>query len=194
MLELIKNLFKKEEEKDALTAESLFEEKETKLIKNCDECLLKEHCSKKGNPTIYCNYAINVDDIDFNKDTILIVDDHEGMISFLKDDMDYFNKIGVIDYNKVNILTISGQYAVFSYNLLEEKIPNLKIKWAILDITLGGSITIDGSNIILTGVDIFEMIYENNPNVNYLFYTGNNLNPYIKTNKKDKNNNSKHSE
>jgi hypothetical protein len=95
--------------------------------------------------------------------------------------MEYYKEEGIIPED-TQILSISGAYAAFTLELLIAKIKNFTIKYAIIDITLGGSRRSIEGNIKYTGVDVFRMLYEINPDLKYLFYTGNNLNPYIKSN------------
>ena len=122
--------------------------------------------------------------IDPNKDTILLIDDNEGLLSFLKDDFEYYVEQGYLKPDEKNILIISGQLAAFYLERLYEELGDeLKITDAIIDITLGGVMAKDGKHVKYNGVDIFEMIYKHNPNLRFIFYTGNNLNPYIKSNR-----------
>jgi len=188
MFKIIKNLFKKEDknvqENKEQTAESLFADDKIEINVNCDSCLLKKYCQKRGEVSHECENAIDLPDYNPKLDTILLIDDNEGMISFLMDDMDYFIENKIIDKEKYNILPITGSHAAFTLKLLYEKLSRLNIKFAIIDITLGGSKMTSEGNIKYTGVDTFEMMYKNNKDFNFLFYTGNNLNPYIKANEK----------
>ena len=184
MFEFIGKFFKKEEVKDEITAENIFADTEIKIEVDCSTCLLRSQCFKKDQPIHECENAISIPNYNPELDTILIIDDNEGMISFLMDDMEYFVDKKIIDTDKYNILPITGVHAAFTLKLLYEKLPRLNIKFAIIDITLGGSKMTSEGNIKYTGVDAFEMMYSNNPDFNFLFYTGNNLNPYIKANEK----------
>jgi len=184
MFNFIKNFFsKKLEEKESLTAEKIFEEDEIEEVYSCDKCILKSKCKVKA-PSYECENAINMDNFDETKDTILVIDDHEGIISFLKDDMEFFDENNIINLEEVNLLMISGSQAAFTLKLLYDKIGKLNIKWAIIDITLGGSKMTPKGNIKYTGVDVFDMIYKKDKAFDYLFYTGNNLNPHIRVNQK----------
>ncbi|MCK5537867.1 MAG: hypothetical protein KAI79_13660 [Bacteroidales bacterium] len=167
---------------DLLTAEEIFNENTTTEV--CPNCTFKSICQVKKENEKDCRYNKPMENFNFKKDTILIVDDNPGMVSFLKDDMRFLDEVGVIKLDKLNILSISGSDSAFIYKHLNEKYENLNIKWAIIDITLGGSQQRESGIVKYTGVDIFELLYDKNPDVNFLFYTGNNLNPYIKTNKK----------
>jgi len=126
-----------------------------------------------------CIFKNAYDIVNTNKDIFLIIDDNEGMVSFLKDDLDYLKDIGV--YDNIEILTLSGSHSAFTLKAMLDKIPTLNIKYAIIDITLGGSIMTPKGNLKYTGIDVLDMLY--NKNLKYIFYTGNNLNPYIKRNK-----------
>jgi len=186
IFEKVKNIFKIEKEEDPLTAESLFPDKEV-IKHSCNGCGIKNYCNGKGQASNLCNYAIDLDGYDKNKDTILIIDDNEGVISFLMDDIEYLNEKDIIDLENINIITISGAHAAFTLELLYAKLERLSIKWAIIDITLGGSSMTENGNVKYTGVDVFEMINKNKNTPNefkFLFYTGNNLNPYIKANER----------
>jgi len=186
MIKFIKNLFsnKDNEENKEMTAECMFDNDEIETSNvDCNNCSIKSLCSD-NNIIHECENSIDIGDYNPDLDTVLIIDDNEGMISFLMDDMDYFVDKGIIDKDKLNILPISGLHAAFSLKLLYEKLPRLNIKHAIIDITLGGSKMTKEGNIKYTGVDVFSMIYKNNPDFRFLFYTGNNLNPYIKSNEK----------
>ena len=187
IFEKIKNIFRKEEEEDLLTAESLFPEEEEIPEHSCDDCLIKKYCTKKGKMSDLCKYAIDIKGYDKNKDTILIIDDNKGVISFLMDDIEYLDEEKIINLKTINVITISGTHAAFTLELLYSKLEKLSIKWAIIDITLGGSAMTEKGNLKYTGVDVFEMINKNKntpKDFKFLFYTGNNLNPYIKANEK----------
>ena len=186
IFEKLKNIFKKEKEEDKLTAESLFPDKEP-TEHSCNGCLIEPYCTKVGGPLSLCNYAIDITGYDKDKDTILIIDDNKGVISFLMDDIEYFDENNIIDLKSVNVITISGAHAAFTLELLYTKLERLSVKWAIIDITLGGSTMTEKGNLKYTGVDVFEMINKNKntpKDFKFLFYTGNNLNPYIKSNEK----------
>ena len=122
-------------------------------------------------------------DFDFDKDSVLIIDDNEGMVSFLEDDIEFLAEHNLINQHKINILGISGDHAAFTFKTLQDEYGSLNIKWAIIDITLGGSKMTEKGNLKYSGVDVFKMIYDKNPDVKFLFYTGNSLNPYINANK-----------
>jgi len=175
MFKKIKEFFKKpiKQEEDLLTSIKFFEE---------DKVITKENYLKE----LELKYSYNLpNDFDINKPCILILDDNEGIISFLLDDLDYFKENNLFDFSKFNILPISGQYAAFSLKFLYLKNKNLNIKFAIIDLTLGGSIMTDEGIIKYNGVDVYKMIEEyNKEDFSFFFYTGNNLNPYILSNEK----------
>jgi hypothetical protein len=172
---------KKEEIKDEMIAENLFSDEDKNKVDTCKNCDLSYACKHKKEYTEVCDFAIDVSHIDFNKEIILLIDDNNGVVSFLEDDIEFYKDENIIPKD-MQILSLTGSHAAFTLELLFKKIDNLKINYAIIDITLGGSRQSINGNIKYTGVDVFEMIYKHNNNVKYLFYTGNNLNPYIKSN------------
>jgi len=180
MLSWIKSIFKKEDE---YITEDIFKEDKV-TIGDCTNCPLKDDCKDKNNFTINCIYAVSIKDIDKTKNTILIIDDNEGMVSFLEDDIEYLSDEDIIDLSNTNLLTLSGKHAAFTLKLILTKAKPINIKWAIIDITLGGSVTTAEGNVKYTGIDVYEMLAEANPDIKYIFYTGNNLNPYINANKR----------
>jgi len=121
--------------------------------------------------------------IDPNKESILLLDDNSGVISFLMDDFNSIKKNGGFDHTKYNVLKLDTKLAAFKLRALLYSNKKLRIKYAILDITLGGTLySNEGRNITLDGVDSLLDILEVHPDVKYFFYTGNKLNPYIKKN------------
>jgi len=181
MIKKIKKMFSKEK-KDELTSETLFKEDKVKIKGACTNCPLKQLCEDRNNYDYRCDYAIKLPNFDKNKDSLLIIDDNEGLVSFLLDDIEYFNEKGIIDLDKINVITMSSNMAGFNLEVAQRKLNGLRIKWAIIDITLGGSIMTPEGNKKYTGVDVYEMIIDYNPEMKFIFYTGNNLNPHIKTN------------
>lgn len=175
---LREKLFGKESEE--ITASDYFDIEEEEEPRDCSKCKIKKLCKVKNNWSYLCDYDIELPKLDKNLKNLLIIDDNEGMVSFLKDDIEYLIGEGKID--KVNVIAISSPYAAFSLKLLKEKIDWLVIDYAIIDITLGGSIMSKKGNIKYTGVDAYEIL--DNNQCKYMFYTGNNLNPYIKANRK----------
>ena len=114
-------------------------------------------------------------------ETFLIIDDHQGVVSFLKDDIDMLQEEGFIKKD-INIIGIYGSHSAFCLEMFLEQ-NKVRITKAIIDITLGGSVSTEDGNLRYTGVDVYEMCLKNNKDFEYTFYTGNNLNPYIKSNK-----------
>ena len=145
--------------------------------------MFASHCQDRGNYESFCDNAVGIN-YNKKKDSILIIDDNEGMVSFIEDDMDFLNKTKVIKKDEINIISLSGNLAGFSFEIMQKKAKGLNIKWAIIDITLGGSVMTKEGNVKYTGVDVYEMLMEFNPEAKFVFYTGNNLNPYINANKK----------
>lgn len=179
--------------KDKITSEVIFTDNKDKGDKgdksNYENPVLilesiSEESEESGVYTPVCDYSVNIPNFSKSRDSILIIDDNEGMVSFLKDDLDYFNLKNIIDYKKINVITMSSKLAGFIFEATQRKMNGLNIKYAIIDITLGGSVMGKTGNIKYTGVDVYEMIIEYNPEVRFIFYTGNNLNPHINANKK----------
>jgi len=196
MFNMIKNIFFKEEEEKGITSKDIFQQSNKKNFK-CSECPVKDNCFRDNyvhtilldvnNSTeedfkSNCIFENNLKNFDNCKETLLIIDDNEGMVSFLEDDIEYLDEKGILCSKKINVLSISSVYAAFTLEILIEKEKGLNIKWAIIDITLGGSIMSSKGNIKYTGVDVLNMIYKYNPKLKFIFYTGNNLNSYIKRN------------
>jgi len=180
MLDFLKKIFLK---KDENTARALFENKDIKQKGSCKDCALQSKCEDQGNYDYRCDYTVDMSDFDRDKRSILLMDDHEGIVSFLKDDLVYLDEKNIIDLDKINVLTFSSNLAAFNFEVAQRKMKGLNIDWAIIDITLGGSVITKDGNVKYTGVDVYEMILKYNPDVKFIFYTGNNLNPYIKANK-----------
>ena len=117
--------------------------------------------------------------IDPNKKNLLIIDDNLGLISLINDilEMSGLNK-------DINSVCIQTSYAGFIYKIITEKY-NLKIDYAIIDITFGG-IVVDAhdGNIKYEGIMVFKDLINKNKELKYLFYTGNSLNKYVYSSKK----------
>ena len=129
-------------------------------------------------------------DYDTNKKTILIMDDHEEIISSVLDDLaalDNTNNFFLEDYN---ILTVSSKMAGFSVLDILEKAPKIEINFALLDVILGGKKNIDGKRKMVDGVDVALAIWEKFPNADILFFSGciieTNDDPFSFKNKFDK--------
>ncbi len=187
MLKYLKRVLGLEKKVDKITAEELFKDDEVIVcnsIDDCTNCCIEPYCKEPRKFDEDCNWVIPFPkEFVSANDSILLIDDNAGMVSFLIDDMEFLKSKGCID-NDINILPITTSSAAFSFNAIQEKHQGLNIKWALIDITLGGSRVKNGENEKLTGVDVYEMIIKYNPDVNFLFYTGNNLNPYIRANEK----------
>ena len=123
--------------------------------------------------------------IDFNRDlpSILLIDDNPGMVSFLRDDIETILEEMGIDPENFNILEFSSKFAVYQFIATHQYYNGMNIMYAIIDITYGGTVQSNDGNVRLTGVDVFSEIYNANKDVKFIFYTGNVLNPYIKSNK-----------
>jgi hypothetical protein len=197
MFDRIKSYFSSEN-KEEITAQELFKDKHIPKVTNeaCKDCVLKGHgcvgklikstdklTSKEAANAEKCILDSEIQNYNPDKDTFFIIDDNEGMVSFLNDDMNYLEEQGVFSKEDINIISLSGSYAAFALDILQKRHQGLNIKWAIIDITLGGSIMTPEGNVKYNGVDVLSMILEYNPELEYIFYTGNNLNPYIKRNK-----------
>ena len=118
---------------------------------------------------------------DFNKKTVLLIDDNAGIVSFLEDDLEIIFEEHHINLEKFNILSFVGEHAVYEFLSLIREYADLNIEYAILDITIGGSLVTDFGNVKLTGMDVFDVIYKINPEVKYFFYTGNLIKDPIST-------------
>lgn len=139
-------------------------------------------CDKCGNRDS-CQWLVDAPVFNSKLPSIMLIDDNPGIISFLKDDLeDIFEEHGksLSDYN---ILDFTTKFAAYKFLAMNKRFGGLNIQYAIIDITLGGSAETVNGNIRLTGVDVFREMYMANPNLNYVFYTGNQLNSYIKSNK-----------
>lgn len=159
----------KEEPVDELTAEVIFAGNKDDDLDPDDYC---KNCD--------CDIKF-LEEFDASKKIILLIDDNPGIVSFLKDDMEYLIDKNIMD-NNLNILCASGSHSAFCLEkFLEEN--DITINYVIIDITFGGSIIKNHSIVKYTGIDVFDMCHKNNPDLKYMFYTGNKLNTYIKSNK-----------
>ncbi len=187
------NMFKDKDEAEIPTAASLFEtEKGDSVVRpcsgregheGCKQCYLGKNNTEKITITSQCEWIKTLDNYDDSKPSILVVDDNPGIISFMIDDIQSLDgtKLNLDEYNLITFDTVNAAY---QFEATQHKYKGLNIKYAILDLTLGGSIVTDDGPIKYTGVDIYQQILIYNPEVKTLFYTGNNLNEYIKSNKK----------
>lgn len=186
MFDSIKKLFKAKEviapqaNKDIINSFRI--EKETPK-KTCSICNIRDFC-KMEKSNYLCSYIQIQNGYDKNKPSILILDDNSNIISVLEDDIDDLHSAGKLNTNDYNIITFSTQDAVFNLQATLKTYDGLNIKFAILDITIGGGVyTEEKGNIILDGIDALISILVYNPDVKFIFFTGNKLNPYITKNK-----------
>jgi hypothetical protein len=115
--------------------------------------------------------------------TCLIIDDNYGQVNILSDDIEYiFNKYNITDINLLKIQTNMGAFEV--NDLLLKYGRDLRIDYAIVDLTIGGSRRIGTENIKLTGVDVVGFLKNYSEDLKIIIYTGNNLNTYIESNVK----------
>lgn len=186
MINTLKRFFKgKRGVPDGVTSRSLFKEskdKDSTLI-NCIQCIHKQNCDFKDVDSYLCNY-IKTYDIDLNKKCIILLDDNEGVVSFLKDDLKELSNSGVFNIDEFNIVEFTTEHAGFYLLAFLKTHPNVDIAFGIFDISLGGGVFDKyKGNIVLDGVDCFIETYNNNNAIKFLFFTGNKLNEYIKKNK-----------
>ena len=179
------DFFKKEEH--SITAEQLFksDKKQNIEVDYCENCKVKSTCmaSYTGKPDYLCNFVQELPDYNPDKDSILLFDDNEGVVSFLYDDLVELNEDGQIVLANYNVLKFTGEFAAFSLLASLRPYKGLRIKIAVFDITIGGGVYNDGvGNIILDGVDAFIAVKEYNEDLIFSFFTGNKLNPYVHKN------------
>lgn len=181
MLGFLKKLFSSSEEKEELTSSKLFKDEVNDNFKACFTC---DNYFSKVNPCDDEHKCSAYDEemfqtFDPEKPTIILIDDHAGVISFLLDDLKDLN----ITTDFFNILTFSSEHAAFKLRTyLKKHHENLRVTHAIIDITLGGSLYQESGNVILDGVDVLIDIRKYYKNLEFIFFTGNKLNPYIKRN------------
>jgi hypothetical protein len=125
---------------------------------------------------------LSKEQFDPSKQSILVIDDNPGMTSFLRDDIEsILSDLNITeDYN---IIEFSSKFAAYYAIATIEYYDTLNITKAVIDITLGGAVQTDVGNIKFNGIDVFEKLYELTPDLKFLFYTGNQLNSYIHSNK-----------
>lgn len=181
----ILNLFKKESK--GTTAEDLFKESKEEDLKekDCSDCKLKDICKvNKEQESYLCGFTIELERYSRSKPSILLMDDNEGILSIIIDDLRELHKEGKIDLSSYNIVKFSSQYAAFNLIATMKAYDGLNIKYGIFDITLGGGVYDETKgNIVLDGIDAFIEAKTLNPRMKYVFFTGNKLNPYINKNK-----------
>jgi len=170
------------------TASGLFDnpqeqEKTCAHADGCSICFIGLNNTRKLVVDTACDWTLELKDYDDTKPSILVVDDNPGIISFLIDDIESLDGKS-IDLKDYNLLTFDTINAAFYFEATQHKYKGLNIEFAILDLTLGGSIQTSEGPVKYTGVDIYQQILIYNKDAKVLFYTGNNLNEYIKSNKK----------
>ena len=145
----------------------------------CDNtCGLKYFCGtscSKNN----CDWIIPLPEYDNTKESILIIDDSRGVISFMVDDvLQILGELG-IPAEQYNILCFDGQYAAYHFIATSQAYKGLNITKAIIDITYDGIAKTASGNVQYNGVDVYEELHKYNPNAKFVFYTGNELNEAI---------------
>lgn len=182
------DIFKRKSSDTGVTSDDIFKEQKEEDVKllDCGNCEVLNICKVEvqKEEKYLCQFIKIIDDYDPEKPSILIFDDNMGVVSFLEDDLievDEENKINLSEYN---ILKFSSQYAGFQLQAALKTYNGLNIQYGIFDLTLGGGVYDEKKgNIVLDGVDAFISVQKMNPNLKYIFFTGNKLNPYIKKNK-----------
>jgi hypothetical protein len=170
------NVFSKEDSKNITS-------NKTKMD-NINKKIERKHMSEGLRINVDVN--IPIINIDPSKKTLLIIDDSAGAVSFIQDDINHLHLQGNININDYNVLILTEKMCAFKLEGLLKKHKDLLIDYAIIDITLNGTSYNNetGRYIKYNGVDVFEMIYNTNPNIEFTFYTGNKMNKHIKTNQK----------
>lgn len=149
-------------------------------IGSCADCGQLTFCNGAG-IIENCEWVQDYSKYDLTKPGILIIDDNPGIVSFLEDDLEELTDSGLINVEDYNIFSFTTKNAAYIAFGTMRAYKNLNIQKAIIDITLGGSMVTSKGNIKLHGVDVFEALIEINPNLRYLFYTGNQMNSEVKT-------------
>jgi len=188
MFDKIISFFKNKSE-DPITAEALFVDSENEKTNVDSNDKNMHHFGQNNtekferddieNSKWFHKWFKELPDFNPNKDSILIVDDNPGIISFILDDLEELE-----GFDNYNIITFDTNYAAYQFEATQQGYGGLNIKYAILDLTLGGTIPTEDGPVKYTGVDIFQQITIFNPEVKVLFYTGNSLNDYVATSKK----------
>jgi len=185
---LLKIFTKPTEIQEELTASSLFDNDNIDEEKqSCKMCILGHNNTEKLNlknskcPKLH--KWIKEIKFDRNKESILILDDNPGIISFMLDDIDFIDADMSNNFKKddFNIITFDTNYAAYYFEATQHYYGGLNIKYAILDLTLGGTMQTDIGPVKYTGIDVFQQILIYNPDVEVIFYTGNSLNEYVRT-------------
>lgn len=180
MLNFFKQLFSKENNQEIQKEEIQKEEKKNKKT-SCDDCPIKDKCN--GGENKLCS-LYKLPEIDEFKKTILLIDDNPGIVSFLEDDLNELFEKHNIKKDRFNILKITGNDAAINLISILNRKKSLKIDYAIIDLSYGAILkTLDG-NLKFNGVDVFCNLKNKNPNLKFIFFTGNTLNPYLTSIKK----------
>lgn len=181
LIKKIKGFFNKE----SISIEDYFKKEipnpERKNMKeSCLSCN-RFYCSKEK--PLFCKWVRDLKNFNPELESILIIDDNPGMISFIEEDLNEILQENGIDKSKYNILTFRSKDAPYILLSTLSYYKDLNITKAIIDITFSGNVRTENGNVRLNGVDIFEELYKINKNLSFFFYTGNQLNPYIRGNK-----------
>ena len=147
-------------------------------IESCGNSFFCDNCGKISN----CNWIQKYIEFDKSKPSILLIDDNPGMVSFLRDDIETILEKINVNIEDYNILEFSSKFAVYQFIATHQYFDGFNVQYAVIDITYGGTVLTGNGNLRLTGVDVFKEIYEENRDVKFVFYTGNVLNKYIKSN------------
>jgi len=186
ILEKLKKFFKKNDKKIS-NKENIWEkieenisefELDSKLLNDynfdnlCKQCKLNNNC-KAGNKPCELFFKNN------GEYNFIVIDDNYGVIESIKDIIEDLKQKNIISKNWQIHYYYTKQAPI--YLLKDIKRRNLIPDAGLIDITYGSILRIKEKNIKINGVHILDFILKVNPNFNFYFYTGNTLNPYIKT-------------
>jgi len=184
------NWFKKDKVEEKSIQLNEKKEKEYDVVKtiveghNCNTCPLQRDCeNSETHKCLEKTQQVYNECKDKNgniKPIIILLDDNEGILSLLEDDLYSLEEDGFINMDDFCIVKFSGILAVFEYLPFLRK--NFKyIQGGIFDLTIGGVLRYDNENVRLTGMDA---IYANTLKGIHknIIFTGNTLNPNIQTN------------
>jgi hypothetical protein len=188
MFKFLNKIMNNSKEEKILTSEDLFKETKEEDIKqpNCKSCEVKDICklAHTGSESYLCGFVKRLPNYHPDKPSILIFDDNPGVVSFLEDDINDLHDEGIINKDNYNIIIFTSQYAAFNLLATIKSYDGMNIKYGIFDITIGGGVyEEERGNVVLDGVDAFIECRKHNKDMNYIFFTGNKLNPYINKNK-----------
>ena len=110
-------------------------------------------------------------DFDDSKPTVLITDDHEGILYIFRYTMDDIEKLykdfKISDYNFIYVSSIYAVHRIFKY------LSNIKIDYLITDLTFGGRCPNDKNEMIgYDGVDLIIDLRKKNPDLHWMVFTG----------------------